>query len=110
MQGVFAFSSGANGFPCPFPLPFRGDFKSATFGTAFGGAAAALAPVGAAGAAFAGTAGAFGFGAVADFLGVLRDCSMDLALVSSLSLQPKTLAAVTTSSQSLGGWIHPVSV
>ena len=73
-------------FPCPFDFPFGGDLTSAFFGAAFdGGAAAALALVGAAGAALAGTAGVFAFGTFADLFVLLRDCSIDLALASSLS-------------------------
>ena len=80
-----AFSSALNGFPCPFDFPFGGDLTSAFFGTAFDGAAVALAFVGAAGAALAGTAGVFACGTFADLFGLLRDCSIDLALASSLS-------------------------
>ena len=81
-----ALSSALNGFPCPFDFPFGGDFASAFFGTAFdGGAAAALALVGAAEAALAGTAGVSAFGTFADLFGLLRGCSMDFALASSLS-------------------------
>ena len=80
-----AFSSALNGFPCPFDFPFGGDLTSAFFGTAFDGAAAALAVVGAAGTALAGTAGVFAFGTYADFFGLFRDCSIDLVLAPSLS-------------------------
>lgn len=62
-----------------------GAFASAFFGTAFGAAGAALALVGTTGAALAGVPRAFAFGSVTVFLGPLRDCSIDLALASSLS-------------------------
>ena len=85
VHGVLAFSSALNGFPCPFDFPFGGDLTSVFFGTAFDGAAAAFAFVWAAGAALAGTAGVFAFGMFADCFGLFKDCSMDLALASSLS-------------------------
>ena len=78
IHGILALSSALNGFPCPFDFPFGGDFASA----------AALALVGAAEAALAGTAGTAGFsafGTFADLFGLLKGCSMDFALASSLS-------------------------
>ena len=71
IHGVLAFSSALNGFPCPFDCPFGGDLTSVFLGTVFDGAAAALAFVGAAGAALAGTAGVFAFttGRLLIFLG-----------------------------------------
>jgi hypothetical protein len=78
MHGVLAFSPAPNGFPCPFDFGFGGDLISVFFGTAFDGAAAAFAFVGAAGAALAGTAGAFAFGMFADFFGLFKDCSRTL--------------------------------
>ena len=62
----------------PFDFGFGGDLISVFFGTAFDGAAAAFAFVGAAGAALAGTAGAFAFGMFADFFGLFKDCSRTL--------------------------------
>jgi hypothetical protein len=54
----------------PFDFPFRGDLTSVFFGT---------------GAALADTPGVFAFGPFADLFGLSRDCSVDLALASSLS-------------------------